>query len=1612
MDNNRIRRRSRTLLSGTLALLLLLAGIQWAPVLASADDAADGTSGVAIDLGADPVENGITARAGDAATGLVTGEAEGRSYWQTNRSPDDENSRILYLYMNVDDGFAANMSAYDVQVTVDYFDSGNGAMVLQYDAQGDGNAFKDAPLFRYGDTGTWQTHTFELHDANFANRTGGGDFRLGIEGGGASWQTNAELKIARVAVTKTPKPAPADQVGIALGPTPLAQGIAARAGDNPDGLTTGTLNGKGYWRTNAAAPAPQTLYLYMDVDDGYLYDNTDNDVYVTVEYLDQGSGSFVLQYDAYSSAFKDGELFAYKNSGEWKTKTFKLTDAKFANRTNGSDFRIAISGGGNPTNNPDLSVASVTVRKSPRLQTPVGTKVYPTANPTDDVVIADFSVADFGAKGDGIADDTQAFQDALDAAGGNGGGVVFAPAGRYKLTGSLTVPTGVTLRGDWANPDESGGAVAGTILAVYSGRGSEDSDSFLKLAPVSGVTNLSIWYPEQSLDNPVPYPWTIEQLSGDSATMENLTLVNSYNGIKIGPVWNELHYVKNVYGTALKTGIFLDYTTDIGRLEGVHLAPSYWSGSGLAGAPSADALFAYTTTHAEGIVMGRSDWEYMSDVWISGFLNGMRVTTRTGSLETANAQLYGIHIEHCNVALKIEGINDFGLLVTNSSFQADAGPSPRAIYATQGFHSIAQFNAVTIGGTSDAVFSEGSGVLSFENASFAQWGGGADDYAIELKGGSLILGQTAFAESGREVKLSGGVQTVNALNSGFQGKLQVTDESDGAEVNVNQDARYALETPPEATSTDIAVQPKPATDALFVATDAPYNADRNGSADASAAIQQALDAAAAAGGGTVYLPAGIYRVDSPIDVPTGVELRGSWDVPHHTIGGGTVLFTAYGENPGADTPALITLESGAGVRGLSVYYDQQDWNQVKPYAWTIQGKGHGVYAIDTTLINPYRGIDFGTYDTSGHYIDYVAGSPLKEGIFLGGGATGGFMRNVQFNPHYFGRNNYPNHPSTDADSNAVWNYQKENLDAFHIGDVKGETIFNTFVYGSQYGIHFASQGSGGPEAVVIGHGTDGSKKGVYIEDASGNGLSFVNTELVSLSTTDKVCITAADGFDSTARFFNTSMWGDTTRSVDVYSGNVRIQQANFTTVGEKGINALGGDTALYDSYFQQPRTTHVYASPDIEKLVVTNNLFKGGMQLVNEAGVKVSGTNLVPVSLSLRKSPLDPAHPETPNAQLTLTNQTEPDGVGGTIQLVQPAAYASKQVPVRFSDLALGSSVTIDLPYLAGDSLKYKVTLDNGKTYLASAKLAQSFAGRVASASASGSGTGTGTGSEASDVPPVDVSSLDEFSGGVWKGPDDLSATTDVSWDDEKLYVDVDVRDDKQSQTYRGADIWQGDSIQLGIDLSRQDGSASKSVSELGFALNDDGSVVKWRWIAPQGLATGDLGNAAEATIARDDAAGVTHYRVALPFDSLHGPGYAFDPSKPIGFSLLMNENDGSGRAGFMEYNQGIGTSKDFTLYGDLYLLRGKYADLSLPAAEAAVAKAKDAKDPTSIDAARNFVNVLPDGSAKKRLTAQLDAFERAGGGKGNGHGNGNGDGNGNGNGHGSGNGNGNGHGK
>lgn len=110
--------------------------------------------------------------------------------------------------------------------------------------------------------------------------------------------------------------------------------------------------------------SPNSRYLYFRVADAYVF-NTKGEVEITIEYRDEGRGSFLLQYDSRDAdatllgAYKDAPPVALTDSGTWKTASLHLKRARLANRQNGdSDFRLCMAGR-------DLTIRRITVLKSP-----------------------------------------------------------------------------------------------------------------------------------------------------------------------------------------------------------------------------------------------------------------------------------------------------------------------------------------------------------------------------------------------------------------------------------------------------------------------------------------------------------------------------------------------------------------------------------------------------------------------------------------------------------------------------------------------------------------------------------------------------------------------------------------------------------------------------------------------------------------------------------------------------------------------------------------------------------------------------------------------------------------------------------------------------------------------------------------------------------------------------------------------------------------------------------------------------------------------------------------------------------------------------------------------
>jgi hypothetical protein len=357
-----------------------------------------------------------------------------------------------------------------------------------------------------------------------------------------------------------------------------------------------------------------------------------------------------------------------------------------------------------------------------------------------------FNIKEYGAIGDGAADNTAAIQKAIDEASVKGG-VVLVPAGRFLVKGSLIVKPGVHLSGVNQAP-QSWEPAAGSILLSTAGRDDENAAAFIEMRSSTSVKGLTVYYPEQKPEDIHAYPWTFhiranpaqaKEVSFDS-TIENVTLINSYNGIRTGPTENGRHRIMGVHGTVLRRGIFVDWTGDIGRIENVQFHCHFWAHQAFGG--KWDKVFDYTQKNLEAFVFGRTDWEYVNNTFVFPAKVGYRfMKTENGS---CNGQFSGIGADACDTCVAVESIQPQGLLISNGQFNSHrVGRSTQVIVEKECQGNIRFVNCGFWGPVEHNAELFGNSFVSFSDCYFSN-NHNTTNYSVVAHGGKVQIQNCTF----------------------------------------------------------------------------------------------------------------------------------------------------------------------------------------------------------------------------------------------------------------------------------------------------------------------------------------------------------------------------------------------------------------------------------------------------------------------------------------------------------------------------------------------------------------------------------------------------------------------------------------------------------------------------------------------------------------------------------------------------------------------------------------------------------------------------------------------------------------------------------------------------
>ncbi|MBI4975987.1 MAG: carbohydrate binding domain-containing protein [Spirochaetes bacterium] len=145
-----------------------------------------------------------------------------------------------------------------------------------------------------------------------------------------------------------------------------------------------------------------------------------------------------------------------------------------------------------------------------------------------------------------------------------------------------------------------------------------------------------------------------------------------------------------------------------------------------------------------------------------------------------------------------------------------------------------------------------------------------------------------------------------------------------------------------------------------------------------------------------------------------------------------------------------------------------------------------------------------------------------------------------------------------------------------------------------------------------------------------------------------------------------------------------------------------------------------------------------------------------------------------------------------------------------------------------------------------------------------------------------------------WNGENDLSAKIRFAYDEKNLYLCIKVTDNIQA-ALPGESMWKGDSVQIGF------GTGDSYGPEYGFASVKDRPDV-WSWVKGSALSGKEAVKLAVTT-----KENVITYEIAMPWESVSSSKSVPDR---LQFNMLINDDDGNGRKGYIEWTPGIGVSK------------------------------------------------------------------------------------------------------
>jgi hypothetical protein len=301
-----------------------------------------------------------------------------------------------------------------------------------------------------------------------------------------------------------------------------------------------------------------------------------------------------------------------------------------------------------------------------------------------------------------------------------------------------------------------------------------------------------------------------------------------------------------------------------------------------------------------------------------------------------------------------------------------------------------------------------------------------------------------------------------------------------------------------------------------------------------------------------------------------------------------------------DGPAFITLHNNSTLKGVVIYYPEQDpAAEPKPYPWAIAMRGKNPAVLAVELLNPYNGIDATRNER--HLIRDVQGQPLRRGIFADAIYDIGRVEDVHFNPWW-------------SLKPKLFHWQEEHGEAFIFGRSDWEYVFNTFCFGYNVGYKFIKTKAGICNGNFLGIGADDCYTAVEVEASAVFGILISNGEFTSFHGPDPTMVRVEKENNGSVRFVNCAFWGPCNQIAKIAGhGTVGFSDCTFVQwdrnqENRAAIQADSGSLLVRGCEFQQDKP-QIELGEDIRRAVISDNLFTGKPRITNHGKLPLNINN-------------------------------------------------------------------------------------------------------------------------------------------------------------------------------------------------------------------------------------------------------------------------------------------------------------------------------------------------------------------------------------------------------------------